>query len=60
MSGWISTYFNQLPPEGVVVETQDSGGNRQLLKRQGNLWWHPDGSMYVYYVPKFWRYVGAR
>jgi hypothetical protein len=26
------------------------------LKRQGNLWYTPDGSMYVYYTPTHWRY----
>lgn len=25
------------------------------LKRKGRLWFIPDGSMYVYYEPKFWR-----
>lgn len=59
MSAWIPT-ADQLPPEGVVVLTQDSGGTAQPLKRQGNLWWHPDGSMHVYYVPKCWRHVGSR
>lgn len=59
MSAWIPTAA-QLPPEGVVVDTQDSGGNVQLLKRKGNLWWHPDGAMYVYYVPKCWRHVVTR
>jgi len=45
----------ELPPDGEVVETMDSGGNEQDLRRQGNLFWFPDGSMYVYYVPKFWK-----
>jgi hypothetical protein len=27
------------------------------LKRQGNLWFAPDGSMYVYYTPVFWKYA---
>ena len=44
-----------LPPAGVIVEAMDSGGHVQLLKRDGSLWWFADGSMYVYYVPKFWR-----
>jgi hypothetical protein len=46
-------------PEGVSLETKidDARGirNVQLLKRMGNLWWFPDGSMYVYYVPTHWR-----
>lgn len=45
-------------PEGVVVETKidDNKGcrNEQKLKRQGRLWFYPDGSMYVYYTPTHW------
>jgi hypothetical protein len=48
-------------PEGEVVETviSDIGGerNKQLLKRQGRLWFFPDDSMYVYYTPTHWRPV---
>jgi hypothetical protein len=46
-------------PEGVVVETklQDEKGDRNHgpLKRQGNLWFTPDGAMYVYYTPTHFR-----
>ena len=46
-------------PDYVVVETKidDSDGERnvQNLIRKGNLWWTPDGSMYVYYRPTHWR-----
>lgn len=45
-------------PENVIVKTKidDADGlrNEQSLKRRGNLWWHPDGSMYVYYTPTHW------
>ncbi len=45
-------------PEGVVVRTMiaDANGvrNECTLKRSGNLWWIPDGSMYVYYTPTHW------
>lgn len=45
-------------PENVVVETKidDHDGLRNVaeLKRQGNLWFFPDGSMYVYYTPTHW------
>ena len=41
------------PPENVVVEVENNGGAR--LKKSGNLWWFPDGSMYVYYTPEWWR-----
>jgi hypothetical protein len=51
---WTPT-VEKLPPEGLVVETMDSGGHVQPLKRSGRLWFFPDGSMYVYYVPGYWR-----
>ena len=45
-------------PENVVVLTKiddDKGArNQQPLKRNGRLWWFPDGSMYVYYTPTHW------
>lgn len=48
-----------LPPEGIVVETMisDECGvrNEGTLKRNGNLFFLPDGSMYVYYTPTHWR-----
>jgi hypothetical protein len=46
---------DMLPPENEVVETLNSHGQMTPLKRQGNLWFFADGSMYVYYVPTFWR-----
>lgn len=55
MSDWrnIST-----APEGVEVLTKidDDKGERNVttLKRQGRMWWYPDGSMYVYYTPTHW------
>lgn len=54
MRDWTPTE-RELPPDGVVVQTMDSGGHVQDLRRKGNLFWFPDGSMYVYYVPKFWK-----
>lgn len=48
-----------LPENGIEVETKidDEYGvrNVQTLKRQGNLWFYPDMSMYVYYRPTHWR-----
>lgn len=45
-------------PENVVVETKIDDGryarNQVKLKRQGRLWFYPDGSMYVYYTPTHW------
>lgn len=47
-----------LPREGQVVNTKIDDGNgvrnEQTLKRQGRLWFYPDGSMYVYYTPTHW------
>ena len=43
-----------LPPDGKVVMTLGPGGLEQQLKRSGNLWFFPDGGMYVYYTPEFW------
>lgn len=55
---WFTTE-QQLPPTGVVVETKIDDGqgcrNQQQLKREGRLWFVPDGSMYVYYTPTHWR-----
>jgi hypothetical protein len=46
-------------PEGRIVATKidDANGcrNESLLKRQGRMWFVPDGSMYVYYKPTHWR-----
>jgi hypothetical protein len=48
-----------VPPEDTVVLTKiddDKGArNEATLKRRGNLWWFPDGSMYVYYTPTHWK-----
>ena len=57
MSGWVPVTFDS-PRPGVVVEVQNNGG--ALLKRHregGSLWFLPDGSMYVYYTPTYWRPV---
>lgn len=59
---WISR-FTAIPADGVVVETKvhDRKGvrNVQALKRVGNLWFVPDGSIYVYYCPTHWRPLAA-
>lgn len=59
---WIRV-ADKLPPKGVVVDTKiDRDGkitNHQELKVGGeasSLWFVPDGTMYVYYVPTHWRY----
>lgn len=49
---------DELPPEGesVMTKIDDAAGvrNEQRLSRQGRLWWMPNHSMYVYYVPTHW------
>jgi hypothetical protein len=48
-------------PDGETVLTKisddDGERNEQRLVRRGNLWWLPDGSMYVYYRPTHWRHI---
>lgn len=48
-------------PEGVIIKTKvdDVNGvrNEQTLIKQGNLFFTPDKSMYVYYTPTHWDYV---
>lgn len=57
-NGWISVE-DRLPEDGKIVETKIDDGkfirNIQKLKRKGNLWFLPDGSMYVYYSPTHWK-----
>lgn len=56
MSEWNPAH---MAPNGVTVDTKidDERGlrNEQPLRRDGNLWWIPDGSMYVYYTPTHFR-----
>lgn len=60
MNEWLRTEYVR-PPEGLVVETKidDADGERNVttLKLIGNLWFVPDGSMYVYYRPTHWRKI---
>ena len=59
-NNWISVE-TMTPPRNVVVETKidDEKGERNMadlkLLSAGHLWFHPDGSMYVYYQPTHWR-----
>lgn len=43
------------PGEVVLTKINPPDRNEQELKRMGNLWFVPDGSMYVYYRPTHWR-----
>lgn len=53
---WYSS-SERLPENGREVKAMDSGGNVTTLVYDRNLWWFPDYSMYVYYVPEKWAYV---
>ena len=57
---WLSVAL--FPPENgsvVLTKIDDAKGprNEAQLKRQGNLWFFPDDSMYVYYTPTHWRHL---
>ena len=60
MSEW-QAVSSWSPKNYEVVETKidDRLGcrNETKLYRQGNLWFIPDGSMYVYYTPTHWKSV---
>lgn len=45
---------NQLPPENVLLDVTNSEGDVGQLIRKGRLFFLPDMSMYVYFVPKMW------
>lgn len=49
-----------LPEERRLIEVQDTAGQVHRLRRKGLLWFHHDYSMYVYFVPTFWRYASER
>jgi len=43
------------PPEGVLLDViTETGRQTQLIFEQG-MWWLEDKSMYVYFVPLFWK-----
>ena len=60
MGDWIRI-SERLPEENVVVETKIDDGkgcrNVQKLMWKKNLWFFPNGNMYVYYTPTHWRDV---
>ncbi len=46
------------PEPGTLCETISPGGMESTLRYdRSGLWFFPDGSMYVYYTPQFWRAV---
>lgn len=48
-------YDRELPRNGELVMVRTPGGDERLLRRDGTLWFVPDGSMYVYFAPVAWR-----
>lgn len=53
--GWEYPRDGKFPPEGIAVETVDSGGCHRFLIYEKHLWFFQDRSMYVYFVPQAWR-----
>lgn len=45
-----------VPPERAEVDVMLSDGSTQRLVRIGGLWFVPDRSMYVYFVPRHWKF----
>ena len=62
MIDWIPV-SERKPMPGKIVETKidDEKGVRNVttlfIHERGNLWFVPDGSMYVFYRPTHWREV---
>lgn len=51
---------SKVPSPGEVVKTISPGGMEQeLMYDSSGLWFHPDGKMYVYYVPEWWKRMGT-
>lgn len=51
---WHATAL-ELPESGTLCRVITEGlDERDLIYRDG-LWWIPDNSMYVYFVPMYWR-----
>lgn len=50
-----STY----PPEGEIVKVITASGDERELILQDGLFWLPNMSMYVYFVPEFWKRMGT-
>ncbi|WP_217181578.1 hypothetical protein [Streptomyces sp. AC495_CC817] len=46
---------DETPPEGVLLDVITESGMQTELVFSRGLFFTPDRSMYVYYVPQFWR-----
>lgn len=50
---------DKTPTSGEIVQTLSEGGiETELMYDKSGLWFVPDGSMYVYYTPMFWKRMG--
>lgn len=54
---WIEVAEGSMPEHQKVVEVLAPSGDRSQLRFDSGLWWLPDGSMYVYFVPTHWREI---
>lgn len=52
---WTPVAAESLPPSGTDVEVITPGGDQRSLYYESGLWFLPDRSMYVYFVPAYWR-----
>lgn len=48
----------RLPEDGTAVRAISPSGLEDDFWFERGLWFFPDRSMYVYYVPLFWRRIG--
>jgi hypothetical protein len=46
---------DEMPPEGVIVDTITSDGRQQQVKWEGRLWRLPSGVHYPCLTPEYWR-----
>ena len=51
---WTQTALERPEPGTRCIVITESGDERELIYDQ-NHWFLPDRSMYVYFVPVFWR-----
>lgn len=50
----LPTSGRAVPNEGEVVDVITPSGEQRPLMYRTNMWWLPDGSMYVYFQPVMW------
>jgi len=56
-NNWVKV-SDRLPPQNKIVRTKiDEEGrvrNESRLMLKGTIWWTPDESVYVYFIPTHW------